>query len=96
MFDWAQVESFEWDGGNSTKNLHKHGVTCKEAEEMFMVAPLVMPDPEHSATEKRFRALGSTAARRILHAAFAVRGRKIRPISVRPANRKEKAIYENR
>lgn len=96
MIDWSKITGFEWDAGNATKSMDKHGVTCKEGEEIFLAAPLVMADPAHSAAEMRFRALGATDAGRVLHVAFTVRGDKLRLISIRPANRKEKEIYENR
>jgi hypothetical protein len=51
----AHVEGFEWDAGNTEKNVLGHGVSQGEAEEMFFVAPLVLlEDEKHSASERRF------------------------------------------
>ena len=96
MIDWNSIEGFEWDRGNAVKSVSKHGVRCREAEEIFHNEPLiVMDNPAHSASEKRLRALGRTDAGRLLHAAFTVRNNLIRVISIRLMNRKERAIYEN-
>jgi uncharacterized protein len=94
--DWTKITGFEWDSGNISKNFVKHGVTCRETEEIFMGNPLILEDTTHSSQEPRFRALGESVSGRILHASFTIRGDKIRPISVRQANKKERAIYESR
>ena len=63
-FDPSKFDGFNWDSGNITKNVSKHDVTCREAEEIFFNQPLIIaPDPEHSQAEPRFRALGRTDAR---------------------------------
>ena len=88
--------AFHWDQGNLHKNLKKHKVTVQEAEEMFAGEPLtVAEDHRHSTVqEKRFQALGKTKSNRQLFAAFAIRDKKIRIISVRDMSRKEKDAYE--
>ncbi len=38
LIDWfweQDVFTFEWDEGNRTKSLEKHGITCEEAESVF-------------------------------------------------------------
>ena len=96
MIDWNSIEGFEWDRGNAVKSVSKHGVSCREAEEIFHNEPLIVTgDPAHSASEKRLRALGRTDAGRLLHAAFTVRDNLIRVISIRSMNRKERTSYEN-
>jgi uncharacterized DUF497 family protein len=88
--------AFLWDQGNLDKNLKKHNVTIQEAEEMFAAEPFtVVEDNNHSAIhEKRFQALGQTKAKRRLLAAFTIRDKKIRIISVRDMSKKEEAMYE--
>lgn len=87
---------FEWDEGNRTKSASKHAVTTAETEEVFLMgaaAPLgVQIDPP--APEERLGIVGSTATGRILHVVFTLREGKVRPISARPAKRKERALYE--
>jgi uncharacterized DUF497 family protein len=96
MIDWNSIEGFDWDRGNAAKSVSKHGVSCREAEEIFHNEPLIVrSDPAHSTSEKRLRALGRTDAGRLLHAAFTVRHNLIRVISIRSMNRKERTIYEN-
>jgi uncharacterized DUF497 family protein len=94
-FDPAHYAGFEWDAGNLSKNAAKHAVSCREAEEIFFNQPLIVaPDPAHSQTEIRFRVLGRTNTQRLLHLNFTLRGNKLRIISVRPMNRKERTHYE--
>jgi hypothetical protein len=94
-FDPARYTGFEWDPGNITKNAAKHDVHCREAEEIFFNQPLIIaPDPAHSQTEPRFRALGRTDASRLLHLNFIPRDDKLRIISARPMNRRERTLYE--
>jgi hypothetical protein len=90
------ADGFEWDDGNRGKNL-KHGVTDREAEQLFFSLPLlVLEDHAHSAVEQRFHALGQAADGRRLHVTFTLRGqgRRIRVISARDMHRKEREIYE--
>jgi uncharacterized DUF497 family protein len=96
MIDLAAVEGFEWDDGNARKSLDKHGVSQAEAEQVFAGEPLLAEDVKHSEDEARFQALGETVEGRRLHITFTLRndGRKIRVISARDMNRKERAIYE--
>lgn len=86
---------FDWDEGNSTKNLIKHKVTLHESEEVFANEPLVVVEDErHSRIEQRFQALGKTNNKRKLFLSFTIRNKKIRIISIRDMNRKEEKIYE--
>jgi uncharacterized DUF497 family protein len=98
MVDLADAEGFDWDSGNARKNLDKHGVSQAEAEQIFADQPLLADDVKHSQAEPRFQALGKTIEGRFLHVTFALRdnGRKIRVISVRDMNRKERAIYDEK
>jgi len=96
MIDLAATEGFDWDDGNARKSLHKHGVTQAEAEQVFAGDPLLAEDFGHSYAEVRFQALGETIEGRRLHVTFMLRGngKKIRVISARDMNRKERAYYE--
>jgi hypothetical protein len=54
---------------------------------------LIAPDAEHSETEKRWAAWGRTADGRALAIVFTLRGARIRPLSARDMNRKERRLY---
>ena len=97
MIDWAQVVGFDWNEGNSRKNVDKHDVGQSEAEQVFFNQPiLILADLRHSQEEVRYHALGRTDDARLLHIAFTLRnGRKlIRIISARDMHRKERFFYE--
>jgi len=86
--------SFEWDKGNIDKNLIKHKVTNKEAEEVFSNEPLISEDVKHSTKELRMQILGKTNQDRLLFISFTIRKDKMRIISVRDMNKKEVMVYE--
>ena len=86
---------FEWDKYNIEKNWDKHKVTPFEGEQTFFNKPLIIADdPKHSQYEKRFYALGKTDQERKLFIVFTIRGKKIRIISSRDMNKKERSFYE--
>lgn len=87
--------SFEWDKGNIDKNLVKHEVTNKEAEEIFFDKRLkTFENIKHSQREKRFTALGAADKKRKLYLSFTIRNQKIRIISARDQSGKERRLYE--
>ena len=97
MIDLARIVGFDWDPGNARKSLEKHGVSQLEAEQVFLDPHLtVLSDFAHSQTERRLQALGKALGGRYLHVTFTLRGEgtKIRVISVRDMNRKERVLYE--
>lgn len=86
---------FEWSKGNDDKNLIKHGVSNQEAEETFKNEPfLLSKDIKHSKKEERFQVLGKTNMERRLFISFTIRNEKIRIISARDMNKKERSVYE--
>lgn len=90
----ADVEGFDWDIGNTAKNLLGHTVSQVEAEELFFVAPVVLlEDEKYSASERRFLIFGPTGTGRLLAAAFTLRGRRVRIIPVRDMSRQERRRY---
>ncbi len=97
MIDWTRLTGFDWDEGNSRKNVEKHGVGQSEAEQVFFNQPLlVLEDEKHNQTEVRYHALGRTDDARLLHITFTLRaaGTLVRVISARDMHRKERAIYD--
>lgn len=86
---------FDWDVGNKDKNWIKHQVSNSECEQIFFNSPLIVHfDEKHSDMEDRFYALGHTDLGRILFVVFTVRNKKIRIISARDMNSKEREIYK--
>lgn len=90
----SNLDGFEWDDSNRTKNWVKHQVSTAECEEVFFNLPLLLAnDVQHSQEEQRFYVLGHTNAERTLFISFTIRRNKIRVISARDMSRKERQIY---
>jgi hypothetical protein len=94
MGPFDPLEGFEWDEGNLTKNWEKHRVSIAECEQIFFNRPLVVADDDrHSGEEPRYYTLGKTDTGRELFIVFAIRRRRVRVISARDMNKKEREIY---
>jgi hypothetical protein len=94
MLDLDNLDGFDWDENNRSKNWIAHQVSVGECEEVFFNLPLLLqPDPAHSLVETRYYVLGQTNANRRLFIAFTVRSNKIRVVSARDMSKKERAIY---
>jgi uncharacterized DUF497 family protein len=86
---------FQWDRNNIHKNLIKHNLENWECEQIFFNKPiLVLEDPRHSLSEKRWAAFGKTDADRLLVVVFTKRRNLLIVISARDMNKKEKQYYE--
>lgn len=97
MIDLNKITGFEWDKGNFDKSYQKHGITPNEAEEVFLDENMLyLEDIEHSKQEERFEAIGKIIVGNILFLAFTIRKDKIRIISARKANKKERRQYEQK
>ena len=82
---------FEWDTGNKDKNLQRHGVTNEECEDIFFDPhKRILAEAVYLGEEKRFILVGRTKKGRGLFVVFTPRGNKIRIISARLLNRKER------
>lgn len=89
--------TFEWDHGNRGKNFKKHKVADQECEEVFFdPKKKVLRDPLHSGREERFILLGKTKMERLLFVVFTMRRDKIRIISARDLNKRERHLYEEK
>ncbi len=86
----ADTLEFEWDEANLS-HIKRHGVEYQECEEAFYNRPfLVNNDEKHSEVGIRFQALGQTNGGRKLFIVFTIRREKVRVVSTRDQNRKEK------
>lgn len=89
--------AFDWDQGNIDKNLHKHNVSDRETEEIFSNESLkIFEDIKHLHKEQRFVAYGVTNLSRKLTIVFTLRKQRIRVISARDQNKKERKTYEEK
>ena len=92
-----RIAGFDWDEGNRSKCL-KHGVSVAAIESLFRGSIGVVPDPEHSKSEERFKAVGKSEKGRGIFVVFTLRTRQgktlIRPISARYMHQKELDHYE--
>ena len=86
---------FQWDEGNLEKSLIKHGVAVSETESVWndekkkITVSRITGD-----NELRFLCVGMSKEQRLLTIIYTYRDRDlIRPISSRPANKKEKQLY---
>ncbi len=87
---------FEWDEGNSDKSEQKHGVTAEMVESCFRDNLLCALGEQYEPviSEIRYGILAKAKTGEILFVCFAIRDRKIRPISARKASKKERKFYE--
>ncbi len=93
---FKDIEGFEWDKWNQEKSWLKHNIIYKEAEEIFDDDySNVSEDIKHSQVEKRYQILGVSKIKNKLSIIFTIRKTKIRIISARLMNKKEKIKYEN-
>lgn len=89
-----QPGEFEWDEGNKTKNVVKHGVRNKESEQIFFNNPTIFEDKKHSKIqETRLYAYGTTDKGRLLTVVFTIRNKRIRVVSARPMGKRERKDY---
>ena len=89
---WSEIEGFQWDDGNASKNWTRHHVSQTEAEQVFLNRPLVVGGAPFR-NEPRYFAFGHTDAGRLFTVIFTVRGSLLRVVSVRPMSRRERRGY---
>lgn len=95
IYHFPFVVCFDWDEGNKDKNFLKHRISNNECEQIFFNEPLIiLDDAKHSKIERRYAALGSTDENKKLTIIFTMRSNRIRIISARTINKKERAFYE--
>ncbi|MBK6877270.1 MAG: BrnT family toxin [Ignavibacteria bacterium] len=85
-----EIEGFDWDGGNSGKNYLKHGITDKEAEDLFKNYPLISEGSAYG-NEERYQ-LFAALDNEPMTVIFTIRNKKIRIISARKMSKKKGAF----
>lgn len=82
---------FEWDAANRDKNLVKHRVTHEECEEAFFDPhKRILGEPIQVGEEERYLMAGCTKMGRGLFVVLTIRKNRIRVISARDLNKKER------
>jgi uncharacterized DUF497 family protein len=83
---------FEWDEEKAALNLKKHGVRFETAARVFCDENRIeLFDSIHSDEEERYNTIGMVD--NILFVVYTERKNRVRLISARPANRKERRLY---
>jgi uncharacterized protein len=86
---------FEWDLKKAAVNLKKHGVTFQEAGTVFGdPLAITFEDPDHSEDEEMHLTFGLSLQGRLIVVSHMERKDRIRIISARLMDRKERVIYE--
>ena len=92
-----EIAGFDWDDGNRSK-CQQHGVSQAAIESVFLGSIAVLPDPLHSKSEERFKAIGKSDDGRWIFLVFTLRTRRgmrfVRSISARFMHKKEVEHYE--
>ena len=91
----AGAAECEWDPAKATLNVENHGVSFEEAATVFAdIYALTEYDERHSDAEDREVTIGVAESRRLLAVVHTMRGERIRIISARLADRRERQQYE--
>jgi uncharacterized DUF497 family protein len=90
---FQDIEGFQWDEANSSKNWTRHQVSQTEAEQVLLNRPVIVTDARPGPEARRF-AFGRTDGGRRLTVVFTIRGPLVRVISARPMSRPERRRYE--
>jgi uncharacterized protein len=92
---FMQDEAFEWDDGKAALNWRNHGVRFEMARDVFQdIFAIEWIDDRHGDMEQRFVTVG-TVEGRLLFVAYTLRGERIRIISAREAEPRERRRYHN-
>ena len=86
---------FEWDEAKNQSNQLKHGLNFADAPLVFAGRTLTFEDLRQPYGEPRYLTVGAMAGRVVI-IAHALRGDATRIISMRKANARERARYQER
>jgi uncharacterized DUF497 family protein len=88
-------EEFDWDDDN-IEHISRHGVDPWEAEEALLDPGRIGTPAHNVGGETRRAALGATEAGRILFVVYTRRRGKVRVVTARDAENREKRRYRRR
>lgn len=86
---------WDWDEAKRQANLTKHGLDFAEVDDFDWSTAQVKPDLRRDYGEDRWKALGKIGDT-IHHLAFTRRNGRVRIISLRKANQREKRKWASR
>jgi uncharacterized protein len=86
---------FEWDEVKRRANYAKHGLDLRDAAKVFQGITLTAEDERRDYGEKRFISLGLLEDV-VVVVVYTERSERIRLISMRKANQKERRAYEEK
>lgn len=90
-----QDDEYEWDDVKAALNWRNHGVSFEQARSVFNDTSAVeRSDDGHEDAEERFVTIGMVEGR-LLVVAWTPRGERIRIISARAAEPRERRRYHN-
>ena len=84
---------FEWDDEKDRANRAKHGISFEEASGIFDGPVFTAPDEREDYGEERFISIGRLSGLVVVVVVHTDREGRIRLISARKANRKERHAY---
>lgn len=84
---------FEWDVAKNRSNIAKHGLGFERAKTIFEGFCLVREDDRKPYGEYRDIAIGLLEGVAVIVVVYTEREDRIRIISARPANRRERKLY---
>lgn len=89
---------FDWDKNKNISNINKHGISFKDASEIFFDKDTIyIPDPDHSEMEDRWIAIGNIKFLEIIVVVFvdksSDREEVLRIVSARKATKKEQKQF---
>jgi hypothetical protein len=84
---------FDWGHAKNEANLEKHAISFDEAKHIFDGPILTRADDRQDYGENRDISLGALSPDAVLVVVHTERGDKIRLISARRANRRERKLY---
>ena len=87
---------FQWDPEKADLNYKKHGIDIADAVGIFEDEWALTIKQEIVNNEQRFASIGIDFLGRIVVVVYTYRGDDIRFISVRPATKSERNVYEKR
>jgi uncharacterized protein len=84
--------AIEFDPAKDAVNIANHGISLEAAEELLAGFIVEVEDKRIAYGETRIIAFGEIN-NRVFVCVYTMRGENYRPISLRPANRKERNVY---